>query len=114
MNINEVKGIIRAAALADDTVIIEGLHGIGKSEAAKQIMEEDDYHMETLFLSHQEVGDLIGTPHTIMDGDTAITTWSVPIWLDRMNNAAWPDEFEMSDLTFRDKDFEEFVKNSLS
>jgi hypothetical protein len=88
MDIQSCKGIIRAAANADDTVILEGPHGVGKSDIAKQIEQEDGYHMETLFLSHQEVGDLIGTPHTIMDGETAITTWSVPIWLQRMNIAA--------------------------
>jgi len=88
MDIKAVKGVIRAAAAADDTVIMEGAHGLGKSAICKQVRDEDDYHMETLFLSHQEVGDLIGTPHTIMDGDVAVTTWSVPIWLQRMYKAA--------------------------
>jgi len=88
MNIIEAKGVIRAAAAVDDTVILEGAHGIGKSGIVKQLANEDNYHLETLFLSVQEIGDLIGSPHTIMDGDTAITTWSVPVWLQRMKTAA--------------------------
>jgi len=87
-NIQEVKHIIRAAAAADDTLIIEGKHGVGKSDAPKQVALEDNMHMETLFLSHQEVGDLVGIPHTIMQDGISITTWSVPIWLNRMNQAA--------------------------
>lgn len=88
MDIQSAKEIIKAAAIADDTVIMEGLHGIGKSQIVKQFAKEGNYHLEELFLSHQEVGDLIGIPHTIqMDGST-ITTWSIPIWLQRMNRAA--------------------------
>lgn len=88
MDINTAKDIIRAAALADDTVIMEGVHGIGKSDIAKQIQNEDGYHLETLFLSHQETGDLIGIPHIIVQDGVSLTTWSVPIWLQRMNDAA--------------------------
>jgi hypothetical protein len=88
MDINTAKQIIRAAALADDTVIMEGPHGIGKSAIVKQFAKESGYHLEELFLSHQEVGDLIGIPHTIeIDGET-ITTWSKPIWLQRCLKAA--------------------------
>ena len=89
MDIQTAKEIIRAAAMSDDTVLLEGPHGVGKSDAAKQIQIEDGYHMETRFLSHQEVGDLIGSPHTIVNEDgNSITTWAVPIWLQRMSDAA--------------------------
>ena len=88
MDIQTAKQIISAAALADDTVIMEGLHGIGKSQIVKQFAQEQGYHLEELFLSHQEVGDLIGIPHTIEQGDVTITKWSIPIWLQRMNQAA--------------------------
>jgi alkaline phosphatase D len=88
MDIQSAKQVIRAAALADDTVIMEGLHGIGKSNIVKQFAKEDGYHLEELFLSHQEVGDLIGIPHTIeIDGST-VTTWSKPIWFQRIQKAA--------------------------
>jgi hypothetical protein len=67
---------------------MEGLHGIGKSQIVEQFAEESDIHLEILFLSHQEVGDLIGIPETIMLDGVSVTTWSVPIWLQRMKMAA--------------------------
>jgi len=88
MDIQTAKKIIKAAASADDTVIMEGIHGIGKSNIVKQFAEENDYHIEELFLSHQEVGDLIGIPHIIENDGCTITTWSIPIWLQRMNIAS--------------------------
>ena len=88
MDIQSTKEIIKAAALADDTVIMEGPHGIGKSNIVKQFAKEEDYHLEELFLSHQEVGDLIGIPHTIDRDGLTLTTWSMPIWLQRMHKAA--------------------------
>ena len=88
MDIKTAKQIISAAAIADDTVIMEGLHGIGKSNIVKQYAKENGYHLEELFLSHQEVGDLIGIPHIVERGDNTITTWSIPIWLQRMNDAS--------------------------
>jgi len=114
MDIQTAKEIIRAAAMADDTVIMEGPHGVGKSDIVKQVAIEDDYHMQTLFLSHQDVGDIIGIPHTMEINDETVTTWSAPIWLQRMNEAAWPKEFSLDDLVFKDKNFEEFVKLRLS
>ena len=88
MDIQSAKEIIKAAFLADDTVIMEGPHGIGKSNIVKQFANEDDFHLEELFLSHQEVGDLIGIPHTIEHEGLTLTTWSMPIWLQRMHKAA--------------------------
>jgi len=93
MNIESAKGVIRACRVADDALIMEGLHGVGKSAAPKQIAKEDELHLEELFLSHQEVGDIIGIPHTIeienADGiQETITTWSKPIWLQRMEKNA--------------------------
>lgn len=88
MDIQTARDIIAAAALADDTVIMEGVHGIGKSQIVKQFALEEGYHLEELFLSHQEVGDLIGIPHMKEQDGVTITTWSVPIWLQRMYKAA--------------------------
>lgn len=89
MNIETAAKVLYAASLADDTVIMEGPHGIGKSEVVVQFAETDDYHLEVLFLSNQEVGDLIGLPETVVDEDgISLTTWTVPIWLQRMRRAA--------------------------
>jgi len=88
MDIQSAKRVIVAASKVDDTVIMEGVHGIGKSDILKQFAKEENYHLETLFLSQQEVGDLIGIPNiTEVDGNM-LTTWSVPIWLQRMREAA--------------------------
>lgn len=88
LNIESAKLVLKAAAIAGDSVIMEGKHGIGKSQIVSQFSEEEGYHMEALFLSHQEVGDIIGSPKTYESGGVAITTWSVPIWLHRMHEAA--------------------------
>jgi hypothetical protein len=88
MDIKTAKELIHVASIADDTVLLEGPHGIGKSNIVKQFAKENEYHLEELFLSNQEVGDLIGIPFTHeLDGET-ITSWSVPIWLKRMRDAA--------------------------
>jgi len=84
MNISNVQPILKSAKIADDSVIMEGNHGIGKSAVVKQYCDENDYFYTVLFLSHQEVGDLIGIP-TVKDG---IQYWSVPSWLERMNEEA--------------------------
>lgn len=87
MDIQTAKKVITAASKADDAVIMEGPHGIGKSAIVKQFAEENGYHLEELFLSHQEVGDLIGIPHTIEKDGEMITCWSKPPWLQRMESA---------------------------
>ena len=88
MDIEDVKYIIEAAAMSDDAVIIEGDAGLGKSAIVKQFATENNYHIETLFLSHNEVGDLVGIPRVIEMGEALITSWSIPIWLQRMYQAS--------------------------
>ena len=88
MNISQVKPILSTARLADDSVLLEGLHGIGKSEIVKQYCIENGYHYTALFLSHQEVGDLIGIPVTEMINGENVTLWSKPVWLQRMTEVA--------------------------
>lgn len=83
MNIQDAKKVLKIAREADDTVIMQGLHGIGKSAVVKQYCLENEYFLTELFLSNQEVGDLIGYPETI-DG---VQYWSVPVWLHRMYEA---------------------------
>ncbi len=88
MNIDTVKQIIHAAAMSDDAVLIEGKHGIGKSIGVKDFAKDNGFHFEPLFLSQQEVGDLIGIPHTVVIEGMQVTVWSMPIWLQRINQAA--------------------------
>jgi len=112
MKISKIKPILAAAHEADDSVLMEGLHGIGKSEIVKQYCDENDYHYTALFLSHQEVGDLIGIPVTEIINNESVTLWSKPIWLQRMERAAWPD-VEIEDLEFKDPEFEKFVRENI-
>lgn len=88
MNISDATKILAAAKIADDCVIMEGLHGIGKSEIVAEFGINEGIHVEPLFLSNQEVGDLIGNPKTIEKDGVTITTWSIPAWLHRMNKKA--------------------------
>lgn len=114
MNIASAKKIIAAAFLANDTVIMEGPHGIGKSTIVVQYANENNKHCVPLFLSHMEVGDLIGMPRTVEVASEHLTTWTKPIWLQRMIDHAWPTECDITDLVFSSKEFESAVKANLS
>lgn len=88
MNISSAKRKLKYAMLNEDSVLLSSKHGIGKSAIVLQFCKENKYHFEPLFLSHQEVGDLIGIPKTkILDGET-ITYWTKPEWFKRIEIAA--------------------------
>ena len=89
MIISNTIGIFTAAMIADDTVLMIGLHGIGKTEVVKAWAKANDVHLEVLYLSTQEVGDLIGIPTTTtLENGTVITVWTVPSWLNNLNEAS--------------------------
>jgi len=88
MKINDVKKVIHAAYLANDTVLIQGQHGIGKSEIVRQFAEEQNMNFVDLRLSNNEVGDLIGIPHIVENGNSKVTTWAIPSWLQRIHESA--------------------------
>jgi len=83
MKITQMKDIFKVCQLSNDSVRMVGLHGIGKSQIVEEFASENNFHIETLFLSQQEVADLIGIP-TEADG---VTYWSKPVWLKRMEDA---------------------------
>ena len=88
-NATQLENLYKVACDTSVSVIVEGDHGIGKSESVYSFAKANDFHVEPLFLSHQEVADLIGIP-TMEKDETgqALTTWSKPIWLHRMEEAA--------------------------
>jgi hypothetical protein len=88
MKISEVAPLITACQDANDSMLMTGVHGIGKSDVVEQWAKENNVHLEILFLSNQEVGDLIGIPHNRVENGKTIEEWSVPSWLDRMNTAS--------------------------
>jgi len=87
LKISEVKPLITQVQQANDSMLMTGVHGIGKSEVVEDWARENDVHLEILFLSNQEVGDLIGIPHNETVDGRVIEKWSVPSWLDRINQA---------------------------
>ena len=113
MNMKQIKDIIAAANLADDTVIIQGPHGIGKSSIVKQFAKENNHQLIELFLSHQEVGDVIGIPKIVNQGNESLTTWTKPIWLQRMIDAAWPTSAPYESLSFKDDDIKHLFTQAL-
>lgn len=114
MNINHTKKIITAAALANHTVIMSGPHGIGKSSIVKQYAKDSNKHCVELFLSHMEMGDVLGLPRTAEVAGVLTTTWSAPDWIQSIINRAFPPQVSIEDLKFNDKEFEKFVINSSS
>lgn len=86
--INNIQAILKVAHLAQDAVLLEGKHGIGKSAIIQQFADNNDMYMFPLFLSTQETGDLIGIPSEIVVDGHKVTQWSKPIWLNRMEEMA--------------------------
>jgi hypothetical protein len=78
-----MKQIFKLAHLSNDTIRMVGKHGIGKSQIVEEFAKENNFHIETLFLSQNEVADLIGIPYQ----EKQTTFWSKPSWLKRMEEA---------------------------
>ena len=113
MNISAVKGILKAAYLANDTVIMEGKHGLGKSQVAGAYAKEENFNFVPLFLSHMEMGDVLGLPRTAEVGGVLTTTWSAPDWINNIINSAFPASVKFEDLTFEDKALKSEVERTL-
>lgn len=112
MTLTEFPHVLKAAEMANDTVIVESLHGIGKSDSIKQFAEMQNYHLEELFLSMMDTGDLIGIPRTKQIGTSTITAWAEPDWFQRITDAAFPQIVRISDLAFTDATFGEHLHSS--
>ena len=113
MLISNIPSVLEICFKSNETLLIEGPHGIGKSEVVAGFTESTGMHNETLFLSNQEVGDLIGMPRTIEKHGELIHTWTKPIWLQRMEEAVFPSKMNIEDLEFLDDDFKTFVYSKL-
>lgn len=109
MNIKESKLFIKAADLANKSPLLQGVHGIGKSDIVHQYAVDNNLHCETLILSLMDVGDLLGLPRTIEVGGQLTTTWSAPDWFCRVVDAAFPTSVNFEDLVFNDSKFEKYV-----
>ena len=109
MTPKNVSLILKEAIKVDDCVLIEGLHGIGKSSIVKQTAEEEGMHYELLLLSIQEPGDLLGMPSSKTTEYSSKTVWDEPDWFQRVTNAAFPEKVKFQDLIFKDEELKLFV-----
>jgi hypothetical protein len=109
MNINEIKQFIGAADLCDQAPLIEGLHGLGKSDTVRQYAKDNNMHCEVLILSLMDTGDLLGLPRTAEIGGQSTTVWAAPNWYTNIIDAAMPATISVDDIEFADPDFKELV-----
>lgn len=108
MNATNVKAVLKHAYNANDSVLIDGKHGIGKTSVVRQFAKENNLYVETLILSLKDPADLLGMPNTDKSMETSRTIWAEPDWFQKIVDKAWPKSFFLSDLEFSDKDFEKF------
>lgn len=80
--------VLSIANIAQDAVLLEGPHGIGKSQIVEQFAKNNGMHIFPLFLSTQETGDLIGIPTEEIINGAKVTSWSKPTWLKTMEDKA--------------------------
>lgn len=79
-------------------ILIEGIHGIGKSQVVEKYAEENDYKCTVLFLGQMaDAGDLIGLPDREKNEDTGYThtVFRPPFW--------WPDKKTKRFILFLDE-----------
>ncbi len=79
MNIKQLKQFLPYANKINASVMVHGLHGIGKSQAIKQYAEENGLEFIDRRLSQVESGDLLGLP----DVSGEVTQYKLPSWLPR-------------------------------
>lgn len=113
MNASNIKILLKHAMIADDSVLINGNHGIGKTSVVKQFAKEQKMHLETLILSLKDPSDLLGMPGVDESGLNARTIWREPDWFQRIVDKAWPIEFTLDDLEFNDLEFKKYVLSSI-
>ena len=91
MRINEVKEVLKRLVAINESVLLVGHAGVGKTSLVKQVAKELNREMKTVILSTLEPGDLLGVPHIV----DAHTVYERPSWL--------PDETENGIILFLDE-----------
>ncbi len=84
----ELEQIFDIVQMSNDTLLIDGVHGIGKSKRTEVWAKNKGYHIETLFLSQMEVGDIIGMPLNKDIDEETVMIWTKPVWLQNMEKAS--------------------------
>lgn len=80
--------LLEVAQCSNQCVLLEALHGVGKSDRLTAFGKNQNAEVVTLHLATQEVGDLIGIPETIVNEEGEhLTIWTKPSWLYRLEKA---------------------------
>lgn len=104
MNTEELSLLVEETDAIGQVPLIEGLHGIGKTETVYQYAKSKGMHLEPLILSLMDTGDLLGLPDTVELGGIKTTVWSSPDWYTHVVNYAWPPTLLTSALVFNDEE----------
>ena len=82
MNIKKFKEAMPYLIQANVATLIQGHHGVGKSQAVKQYCDENGYGFVDLRLGTQDVGDLLGLADFELDakGNKIATKFMRPTW----------------------------------
>ena len=113
MNASNTKIILKHALRANDSVLINGKHGIGKTSVVKQFAKEQGMFLETLLLSLKDPSDLLGMPNADNSETTKRTIWLEPDWFQKIVDEAWPKSFLWEDLEFSDLSFKKYVETQI-
>ena len=95
-NIRKMEKILKITPI-DQAIMVEGLHGIGKSEFITNFYEKEGFRVVVKFLGQMsDAGDLLGLPFETKDkaGNT-ITKFAPPEW--------WPQDLKEKVILFLDE-----------
>jgi hypothetical protein len=77
-------------------IMLEGIHGIGKSEVVSEYFSKKGYRIIVLFLGQMaDAGDIIGLPNKVEKNGIVYTDYAPPLW--------WPKDTDEKILLFLDE-----------
>lgn len=84
ISIKELNTIVECTPI-EQPILLEGIHGVGKSEIFKQLFEKMEYKFIPLFLGQMsDAGDVLGLPErkkiTINNEEHTVTEFCAPSW----------------------------------
>lgn len=91
----EVCQIIEATPI-EQAIMVEGIHGCGKSEIITSYFRSKGYRVIALFLGQMaDAGDVLGLPHKVTTNGVTKTVYAHPEW--------WPTDKDEKVLLFLDE-----------
>ena len=113
MNASNTKIMLKHAYNANDSVLLNGKHGIGKTSVVKQFAKENNMYLETLILSLKDPSDLLGNPYIDHSETRKRTQFAEPDWFQKIVDKAWPTKFYWSDLEFHDTELKKYAESQI-